>query len=125
MTGAASELTLQILGTIEGLLFLKEEGVADKRQPANGLAVRSVRQTVSSAAGGNCIVSIRKNSRIRPWMTFIVGEIFRIVSFLASRAYTGDLSRDVCGAFVDALIELVFIAPWTTCCTGNGLSCSS
>ena len=43
MTGVASELTLQILGTIKGLLFLKEEGVADKRQPANGLAVSSVR----------------------------------------------------------------------------------
>ena len=44
MTGAGSELTLKVLGTIEGLLLLKEESVADKRQSANGLAVSSMRQ---------------------------------------------------------------------------------
>lgn len=31
MTGAGSALTLQVLGSIEGLLLLKEESVADKR----------------------------------------------------------------------------------------------
>ena len=55
-------------------------------------------------------------------MALIVGEVFRIVSLLASGAHAGDLGRNVCGAFVDALIEFVLIAAWTPGCTGDGLS---
>ena len=36
------QLTLQILGSIECLLLLKEEGIAHERQSTNSLAVSSV-----------------------------------------------------------------------------------
>ena len=55
MTGAGSELTLQVLGTIEGLLLLKEEGVANKGQAANGLAVSSVRQVSAPLQATNAL----------------------------------------------------------------------
>ena len=69
---------------------------------------------------------IVSGSRIRPGDPLVVGEVFRIVPFLSSGAHTGDLRRDVCRAFVDALIEFVLIAACPTACTGDdGLSCSS
>ena len=58
MTGDRSELTLQHLGPIEGLLFLEKEGVAHKRQSAHSLAVSSIRPIVSSAVDGKFIMLV-------------------------------------------------------------------
>lgn len=57
-------------------------------------------------------------------MAFIVGEVFRIVSLLPSRAHTRDFGGNVCGAFVDTLIELALVTAWPAC-VGDGVSCSS
>lgn len=62
MTASGSQLTLQVFRPIERLLLLKEEGVTDKRQSPNGLAVSSCAPTVSSPERGN--FAIRKNQKL-------------------------------------------------------------
>lgn len=59
MTGDRSALTLQILGPIEGLLLLEEEGVAHERQSANSLTVSSVRRLSAPLVDGRYIVRVK------------------------------------------------------------------
>ena len=40
-----SQLTLEILGAIERLLFLQQEGIADEREAAHGLAMGSAKES--------------------------------------------------------------------------------
>ena len=40
-----SWLTLEVLGAIERLLFLQQEGIADERKTAHGLAMSSAKKS--------------------------------------------------------------------------------
>lgn len=59
MTEIGPKLTLQILGPIESLLLLEEEGVAHERQSANSLAVSSVRRLSAPLVDGKYIVRVK------------------------------------------------------------------
>lgn len=64
--------TLEVLAAVESLLLLKQEGVADKRQASNSLAVVWV----------------------WPWDTLSVREVWSIVLAFATTLDTSDLSGD-------------------------------
>ena len=97
-------LTLKVLGAIECLLLLQQEGVAQQRQTANGLAVRwvwpwnpctSVNDSRSKHA---CIIE----------QTVIVGEI-GIVFLLLAFIDAGQLGCNLGRASVSALEELTML----------------
>ena len=60
-----SKLTLQVLRSIEGLLLLKEEGVAHKWQSANRLAVSSVHGVSAFAVGGKYILKYDSGCQVK------------------------------------------------------------
>jgi len=76
--------TLEGFGSVECLLFLQEEGVADDGDAACGLAV--------------CWVG--------PWDTILVGEVWGIIETLAGALLARDFADDV--GLVRRCVSLIF-----------------
>jgi len=88
--------TLQILGTVERLLFLEQENIASNRNSANRLAMSTAKADQHPQSRHLKIC----NLRIRPRDTLIARKVGAVVLTLPALNCTRDLGRDIRRPFI-------------------------